>query len=81
MGAIELRDKIIQLLNTDNISYLEEIFNYAEKKKTVSSDPFLELPTEVQELLNISVKQAEQGEVTPHAEVMAEVRKKYSLSR
>ncbi|QHI36129.1 hypothetical protein IMCC3317_14830 [Kordia antarctica] len=37
MGAIELRNKIIELLNTDNVSYLEDIFEFAEKKKQPSS--------------------------------------------
>ncbi|QMU64888.1 MAG: hypothetical protein GKR88_11695 [Flavobacteriaceae bacterium] len=80
MGAIELRNKIIQLLNTDNISYLKDVFDFAEKKKQDEIDPFLELPEEVQELLNESIKQAERGETRPHVEVMAEVRKKYNLS-
>ena len=51
MGVIELRDKIIELLNTDNISYLEDVFKFAEKKKSASSDSFLELPNEIQEIL------------------------------
>lgn len=38
MGAIELRNKIIQLLNTENISYLEDIFEFAEKKKSSTSE-------------------------------------------
>lgn len=38
MGSIELRNKIIQLLNTDNVSYLTDIFEFAEKKKDTSSD-------------------------------------------
>lgn len=80
MGAIEIRNKIIQLLNTDNVNYLKDIFDFAEKKKQQEVDPFLELPTEVQELLNESIKQADRGEVTPHAEVTAEVRNKYNLS-
>lgn len=33
MGAVELRDKIKQLINTDNVSYLKAIFDYAEQKK------------------------------------------------
>ena len=33
MGTAELRDKIIQLLNTDNMSYLEAIFDFAKNKK------------------------------------------------
>ncbi|PQJ80306.1 hypothetical protein [Polaribacter porphyrae] len=80
MGAIELRNKIIQLINTDNVNYLKDIFEFAEKKKVNSTDPFLKLPKEVQELLNESIKQADRGEVTPHSEIMAEVRNKYNLS-
>ena len=38
MGAIELRNKIIELLNTENISYLEDIFEFAEKKKSSTSE-------------------------------------------
>ena len=37
MGAVELRNKIIKLLNTDNVSYLKDIFEFAEKKKQPSS--------------------------------------------
>ena len=81
MGAVELRNKIIQLLNTDNISYLTDIFEFAEKKKTEETDSFLELPATIQELLHQSTEQADRGELTPHSEVMSEVRKKYNLSK
>ncbi|CAA0234384.1 conserved hypothetical protein [Tenacibaculum maritimum] len=81
MGAIELRNKIIQLLNTDNIGYLKDIFEFAEKRKQDKTDPFKVLPIEIRELLNESIKQADRGEVTSHTDVMAEVRKKYNLSR
>ncbi len=81
MGTAELRDKIIQLLNTDNLSYLEDVFDFAKNKRIETDDPFLELPTEIQELLQESIEQADRGEVTPHAEVMAEVRKKYNLAK
>ena len=59
---------------------MKDIFDFAEKKKIDTTDPFLELPTQVQELLNESIKQADRGELTPHAQVMTEVRKKYNLS-
>lgn len=39
MGAIELRNKIIQLINTDNVNYLKDIFDFAEnKKRNISKD-------------------------------------------
>ena len=81
MGTSELRAKIIQLLNTDNVSYLEDVFDFAKNKRIETDDPFLELPTEIQELLQESIEQADRGEVTPHTEIMAEVRKKYNLAK
>ncbi len=82
MGAVELRNKIIQLLNTDNINYLSDVFEFAEKKrKNDAIDAFLELPSQVQDLLLESKAQADRGEVTPHSEVMAEARKRFNLHK
>ncbi|WP_298509513.1 hypothetical protein [uncultured Kordia sp.] len=81
MGAIELRNKIMQLLNTDNISYLKEVFDFAEKNKLQHPDTFQELPTPIQELLLESAAQADRGELTPHDKVTEEVRKKYNLTK
>ncbi len=64
-----------------NQSAFEDVFDFAKNKRIQTGDPFLELPTEIQELLQESMEQAERGEVTPHAEVMAEVRKKYNLAK
>ncbi|MEM6718751.1 MAG: hypothetical protein AAF611_05540 [Bacteroidota bacterium] len=38
MGAKELRNKIIQLLETDNINYLKTVFEFAEKQKLNTDD-------------------------------------------
>ncbi|QMU64846.1 MAG: hypothetical protein GKR88_11460 [Flavobacteriaceae bacterium] len=38
MGAIELRDKIIQSLNTDNVSFLQNVFEFVKKEKENTSD-------------------------------------------
>lgn len=38
MGAVELRNKIIQLLHTDNVSYLKTVFEFAEKQKIGTSN-------------------------------------------
>ena len=32
MGTAELKSKIIELLDTDNLRYLEDVFDFAEKK-------------------------------------------------
>ncbi|AXG68709.1 hypothetical protein KORDIASMS9_00925 [Kordia sp. SMS9] len=81
MGAIELRDKIMQLLNTDNVSYLKEVFDFAQKNKLQHPESFQELPTPIQELLTESVAQADRGELIPHDKVMEDVRKKYNLTK
>ncbi|MDA0779232.1 MAG: hypothetical protein O2961_00650 [Bacteroidetes bacterium] len=61
MGTAELRDKIIQLLDTDNVSYLEDVFDFAKNKRIETGDSFLELPTEIQELLHESIEQVARG--------------------
>jgi len=82
MGSVELRNKIIQLINTDNVNYLRDVFEFAEQKKQVkNSDPFLELPPQIQELITESLKQSERGETKSHADVMAEARKRFNLSK
>jgi hypothetical protein len=81
MGAVELRNKIIKLLNTDNIDYLKDIFEFAKKSKIEATDPFLELPNEIQELLLESQAQADRGEVTSNDEVMAEARKRFNIPK
>tara|TARA_X000000950_G_C13692880_1_gene568837 strand:+ start:51 stop:215 length:165 start_codon:yes stop_codon:yes gene_type:complete len=50
MGTAELREKIIQLLNTDDQRYLEDVFDITENKRLETGDPFFELPTESQEI-------------------------------
>jgi len=81
MGAIELRNKIIALLNTDNVSYLKEILEFAEKNQAQASDAIETLPIPIQELLAESANQADRGELISHDTVMEEVRKKYNLTK
>ena len=78
MGAETLRNQIIELLNTDNISYLEEVFEFA-LNKIQSVDSFDKLPIPIQELLQESLQQADRGEVISHDQVMEEVRKRYTI--
>jgi hypothetical protein len=79
MGAIELRNKIIKLLNTDNVDYLKDIFEFAKKSKSEQQDAFLELPNEIQDILLASKAQSDQGEVTSNIDVLAESRKRYNI--
>jgi len=38
MGTAELKNKIIELLDTDNLRYLEDVFDFAEKQKAIIPD-------------------------------------------
>ena len=80
MGTIELRNKIIALLDTDNISYLKDIFEFAKNRKNNESS-FDKLPNVVQELLNKSIEQADNGDVISHNYLMNEVSEKYKFKK
>ncbi len=82
MGIVELRNKIIKLLNTDDIDYLKDVFEFAERKKPLNnpeSNP--EIPIQIQKLLIESQKQADSGETTSHTDVMAKAIKRYNLPK
>ena len=80
MGSIELREKLIQHINTSDEQSLKDLYDFAMQKSIEESDPFDELPELVQELLHQSIENAEKGNVHPHQEVMAEIKKRYQRS-
>lgn len=81
MGAIELKNKVVDIINSSDERFLRMVnaLHKSYYQEQTTTDFFEELPLEIQELLMESSVQADRGEVTPHAEVMAEVRKKYNL--
>lgn len=81
MGAIELRNRIIELLDKTDEKYLEEVLAFVENKQTLPANSIEELPSAIQELLNESIQQADEGNVIPHNKVMEEVKKRYNLTK
>lgn len=79
MGTIELKNKVVDIINSSDERFLRMVNALHKSYYQETTDLFEELPLEIQELLMESIAQTDRGEVTPHAEVMAEVRKKYNL--
>jgi hypothetical protein len=77
MNASERKYKIIeQVLKVEEEATLYQIENILNKE---SDEDWDNLPQELQELLEIGIKQCEEGKLTSHEEFMAEVKKKYNL--
>ena len=82
MGAIDLRTKWIQSIAKVDDRFLrmvDALYASYTKNEEDEVDFFVELPLEIQELLIESRKQANNGRVKPHKEVMAKYRKKYNI--
>ena len=83
MGTIELKNIISQYMNTADdklLRIVKAVFESYQKEEESDIDFFDELPIEVQELLTESRKQAKEGKLTPHREVMNKYRKKYNVA-
>ncbi len=81
MGTIELRKKWKKSITTVDDRFLRMIDAlYNSYLKNPKLDFFDELPKEIQETLLISRKEAKNGFVTPHTEIMSLFREKYSTT-
>lgn len=68
-------EKLLKVEEEATIYKLETILN-----DELVKDGWDELSPELQQALDISIGQSERGEVRPHEEVMAEIRKKYNIA-
>jgi len=71
----KLIEKLLKVQEEDTVYKLESILN-----EEISKDIWDELPPYLQQALDISIEQSIRGEVTPHEEVMAQIRKKYNIA-
>ncbi len=77
MNLSERKYKIIeQLLKIEEEETLYQIEGLLNQK---SEDQWDNLPKELQDLLEMGLKQCEEGKFTPHEQVMAEIKQKYNL--
>ncbi|AGC77511.1 hypothetical protein [Nonlabens dokdonensis] len=78
METIELRNLIAQYTNHADEKLLKIIKSVYEAYQKNEEDFYDELPTEVQDLLQLSHKQIKSGDLTSHKEVMNKHRTNYS---
>ena len=80
METDELKKDIYQIVdkitNKDILKALK-ILLYSQVSQTDNVDFWDELPENVKKSINKGLKQAENGEVTPHDEVMKNIKSKY----
>ena len=81
MGAIELRNKVIEIINSSDERFLRMVSALHKKySEQETADFYDELPLEIQEILMESRNQARQGKTRSHKEVMDDFRKKYDIA-
>ena len=67
---MELINSYLYDMNSDKMeNSLDEVFDII----------WNELPSELKQALKISIAQSERGEVSPHNEVMADIKKRYNI--
>lgn len=81
MQKTALKTKLIEVINTSDDNFLQLVNElYVNYSKKNNLNAFDELPTEVKELLSKSRKEAREGKLKSHNEVMNHFREKYKLS-
>ncbi|PQJ74190.1 hypothetical protein BTO13_02370 [Polaribacter gangjinensis] len=67
----------MKIVSPEKIEKLEQFF-----KKEISNDQDVwdEMPNTVQEIVDYSLKESEEGKVVSHKDVISKVKKKYNIS-
>ena len=70
--------ELVQLiLNTNRPNLLERVSHILKQEK--EADWWDELPTSVQQAIEVGIKEADRGETAPNEEVMKDVRLRYGI--
>ncbi|MBG7612947.1 hypothetical protein IU405_11880 [Polaribacter sp. BAL334] len=74
---LQLLEQFMKIVSTEKIEKLEQFF-----KKEISNeqDVWDEMPQTVQEIVDQSLHESEEGKVISHQEVIAKAKKKYNIS-
>ena len=75
MSAADIKNDLIKVIvNTDDIAFLRQVRDFF-KKHQVTSDWWDEISDYEKEIIEIGLKEIEEGKVVPHEEVRAEINK------
>jgi predicted transcriptional regulator len=78
MDLVSKYDLIEKIVKTDNEILLQQVKHLLEEEEAESWE---DLDPELKASIKRGLKQADNGEVTPHKKVMKEMRKKYLKKR
>jgi len=68
-------EKLLKVNEEETLYRLESLLNEVPPR-----DIWDELPAHIQQALDISIEQSIRGDVKPHDEVMAQIKKKYNIA-
>ena len=75
MSAAELKNDLIKVIvNSDDISFLKQVKDFF-KKHNATTDWWDEISDHDKEMIELGLKDIEEGRVMPHEEVRAEINK------
>ncbi|MDP5092424.1 MAG: hypothetical protein NWQ17_03900 [Polaribacter sp.] len=74
---LQLLEQFMKIVSTEKIEKLEQFF---KKEISDEQDIWDEIPQKVQEIVDQSLHESEEGKVISHQEIIAKVKKKYNIS-
>jgi hypothetical protein len=74
---LQLLEQFMKIVSTEKIEKLEQFF---KKEISDEQDVWDEMPQTVQEIVDQSLHESEEGKVISHQEVIAKAKKKYNIS-
>ena len=74
---LQLLEQFMKIVSTEKIEKLEQFF---KKEISDEQDIWDEMPQTVQEIVDQSLHESEEGKVISHQEIIAKVKKKYNIS-
>lgn len=75
MSAAELKNDLIKvIINTEDITFLQKVKDFF-KKQQVNTDWWDEISDHEKEMIELGLKDIEEGRVVPHEQVKAEINK------
>ena len=75
MSAAELKNDLIKvIINTEDINFLQQVMDFF-KKQNATADWWDEISDHEKEMIELGLKNIDEGRVVPHEEVRAEINK------
>lgn len=74
---LQIMEQLMGIINPESIDKIE---NFFKKEITNNKDVWDELPNVVQKIIDKSIEESNNGQVTSHSEVMTKIKAKYKIA-